>query len=513
MSVLVDGSSLTIADVVNVARHRHRVELPPKQLNDIVRCRQFYEGLRHGSRPIYGVTTGVGSLSTCPLATEELEEFQANMLRSHAAGVGEPAPIEFVRGAMLSKANVHARGKSACRPEVTQTFLEMLNREVTPVVCLRGSVSACGDLAPMAQLALLLMGEGEAYFKGERLPGAVAMRRAEIPIPGVKDRDGLAAINGSNFITAIFALQLYDIEVVLRHAEVACAMAMEALGANVVALDARLHAVRGFPGGLRSAQTIRDQVAGGDLTNGVDAQLQDAYSLRATPQVLGAVWDALEYCRAQIEIELNAVADNPIFFPDEADFLTGANFQGFPVSLPMDLMATALTSVCVMSERRLNRLLNPALSRGLPAFLSPEPGKHNGLMISQYTAGALVAEQRLLSSPASIGSIPACADQEDFVSMGMNAALRNMQLIANAHGVIGIELMAAAQAMDLCKRRFGAGSSAAHAAVRSKLPKLERDRELHRDHAAMIDLIKSEAILDAVRSATATEGLWQRSAE
>ena len=313
------------------------------------------------------------------------------------------------------------------------TFVEMLNRGVTPVVCQRGSVGASGDLAPMAQMALLLLGEGEAWYQGERLPGRVAMERAGIPVPGLQARDGLATINGSNVLTGMSALLLHDVDRWLRQAEIACAMSLEALLANLKPYDMRLHELRGFAGAVRSARAIMRCIEGSDLAEGrIKTKVQDAYSMRSSPQVIGAAHDAVASRASQVEIELNGVADNPVFLPDERLTLTGANFQGTPVALPMELVGQALTMVCVLSERRLNRLENPALSQGLPDFLTPDPGFFSGMMLSQYAADTLIVEQRILSAPASTMSIPAAADQEDFVSMGMNTAIKNRQILDNA---------------------------------------------------------------------------------
>ena len=324
----------------------------------------------------------------------------------------------------------------------------MLNKGVTPVVCNKGSVGACGDLAPMSQIALLLMGEGEAFFEGERMPGSAAMKKAGIPVPGLKARDGLAAINGSNLMTAMAALQIYESERLLKQAEIAAAMTLEALMANMKPYDSRLHTLRGFQGAVTSAENIKRIIEGSDLLGKVKVKVQDAYSMRSTPQVLGAARDQLRWTRSQIEIELNGVGDNPIFLPDDQVVLTGANFQGSPVSVPLDMLGACVTMTCVISERRLNRLLNPALSVGLPAFLTEGAGMYSGHMLSQYTADMMIVEQRILSMPASIQSIPAAADQEDFVSMGMNTALKTRQIIDNAYGILGIEFIAAAQALD-----------------------------------------------------------------
>jgi histidine ammonia-lyase len=343
------------------------------------------------------------------------------------------------------------------------------------------------------------MGEGEALCWGERLPGREALQRAGIPIPGLQARDGLATINGSNFMTSMFALQLYDMNRWLKQAEIACSMSLEALQANMKPYDARLHELRGFPGAIRSSRAILKCIAGSDLATGrLKTKVQDAYSMRSSPQVIGAAHDAVAWCRRQIEIELNAVADNPIFLPEDNLTLTGANFQGSPISLPMDMAGTAITMVCVLSERRLNRLTNPALSGGLPAFLTKGAGMFSGMMLSQYTADMMIVEQRLLSAPASIGSIPAAADQEDFVSMGMNTAIKNDQILDNAYGVLGIEFMAAAQALDFREFTTGGGVRAAREVIRRHVSHLDEDRPLYSDHNRMKALVKSCEILAEV---------------
>jgi histidine ammonia-lyase len=436
------------------------------------------------------------------LDDDQTKDFQKYLIYNHAAGIGEPAPVASVRAAMAARANVHAHGNSGCRPEITLTLVEMLNRGVTPHVCQKGSVGACGDLAPMSQIALLLMGEGQAYYRDELLPGAEALARAGIPVPGLQARDGLAAINGSNLLTAMSALLVHDADRWLRQSEIACAMTLEALHANLKPYDERLHLLRGFAGAVRSAAAIRRCLAGGDLADGkIKVKVQDAYSMRSSPQVIGAAHDALRWARSQVETELNGVGDNPIFLPAEELTLTGANFQGTPVSLPMEGVGTAITMVSVLSERRLNRLLHPALSVGLPAFLTKGAGMFSGMMLSQYTADTLITEQRILSAPAATLSIPAAADQEDFVSMGMNTALKNEQILANAHGVLGIELMAAAQALDLRGTRPGKGNRAAREVIRRHVAFLDEDRPLYPDHTAMRDLVRSGEILAAVEAA------------
>ncbi|HXF85687.1 MAG TPA: aromatic amino acid ammonia-lyase [Anaerolineales bacterium] len=499
MTILLDGSSLTIEKLVAIARENEKVELAPEALERIKVCRAMLEEKLAAREIMYGTNTGIGEFSEVVLSDEQVKEFQKYLIYNHAAGIGDPAPIEYVRAALASRINVHAHGNSGCRPEITLTFVEMLNKGVTPVVCMKGSVGASGDLAPMAQAALLLMGEGEAFYNGERLPGSEAMRRAGIPIPGLQARDGLAAINGSNLLTAMSAIHIYEMERFLKQAEIAAAMTIEALLGNLKPYHTKLHELRGFKGAVTSAKNIMKVIEGSDLTTGkVKTKVQDAYSMRSTPQVIGAARDAIAYAREQVEIELNGVGDNPIFIPEDKLTLTGANFQGTPVSLPMDLAGAAITMVCVLSERRLNRLTNPALSQGLPDFLAHEPGFYSGLMLSQYTADHLIVEQRILSMPASIQSIPAAADQEDFVSMGLNTAIKNGQILDNAYGVLGIEFMAAAQALDFREFTPGRGTQKAREVIRRYVKHLDVDRPLYPDHNTMKELVKSGEILEEV---------------
>jgi histidine ammonia-lyase len=499
MTIVLDGSNLTIEKLVHIARFGARVELAPDAVERITVCRGMLEEKLAAREIMYGTNTGIGEFSEKILNDEQVKEFQRYLVYNHAAGIGDPLPIESVRGALAGRINVHAHGNSACRPDITLTLVEMLNKGVTPVVCQKGSVGACGDLSPMAQAALLLMGEGEAFYQGERLPGRVAMERAGIPVPGLQARDGLAAINGSNVLTAISALHVYDMERWLKQADIAAAMSIEALLGNLKPYNSKLHELRGFSGAIVSARNIMTVVAGSDLTTGrMKTKVQDAYSMRSTPQVIGAARDAVRYARSQVEIELNGVGDNPIWVPELKLTLTGANFQGSPVSLPMDMAGAAVTMVSVLSERRMNRLTNPALSAGLPDFLAHEPGFYSGLMLSQYTADSLIVEQRILSMPASIQSIPAAADQEDFVSMGMNTALKNGQILDNAYGVLGIEFMAAAQGLDFRTFCPGKGTQKAREVIRRHVKHLDIDRPLFDDHNAMKALVKSGEILAEV---------------
>lgn len=499
MAYVLDGRNLTIEKVVDIARRKEKIDIHPEAMARIKRCRQLLEDKIQKREIMYGVNTGIGELAEVILTQEQVERFQKYIIYSHAAGYGQPLPEDVVRAAMLSRIACHCHGHSGLRPEVVETMKEMLNRGVTPVVCEKGSVGACGDLSPMSQIALVIMGEGEAFYQGERLPGAEAMRRAGIKPQVLQARDGLAIINGSNVITGLGALEVYDAYRWIKNSEIAAAMTLEVLNANMKAYDERLHRVRGYQGAIECAANIRKITAGSELLAQPGKKVQDAYSLRSTPQVVGAARDALRWVRQMIEIELNGCADNPVFFPEEELVLTGANFQGTPQALALELLGIAITTVSVLSERRINRLMNPHLNRGLPAFLTKGAGMFSGLMLTQYTAGALVCENRVLSHPAATGSIPAAADQEDFVSMGMTTALKTKQIIDNSQAVIAIEMMAAAQALDFRRPlKASPGVEAAYEVIRKYVPFLDEDRPLFEDINRLKEVVASGEILEAV---------------
>lgn len=501
MKIVLDGHSLKIEDVIKVARGGAQIALHKDAVTRINKCRALLERKIKEKEIMYGVNTGIGELSEVVLTPEQVEKYQRFLIYSHAAGCGEPASEEDARAAMLSRINTLCWGHSGIRVEIVETMVEMLNKGVNPVMCQKGSVGACGDLSPMAQMALVLMGEGEAFYKGKRMPGAEAMKAAGIPTIVYKERDGLAAINGSNLITGMGCLQLYDAERWLRTQEVALAMTLEALNANLKAYDHRLHDVRGYPGAQTCAENIRRITDGSELLERPGKKVQDAYSLRSSPQVIGASKDAFAWARYMLEIELNHAADNPVFFPDEELVLTGANFQGTPMAFALELLGTAVTTVGVLSERRTNRLMNPHLSVGLPAFLTKGAGMFSGLMLSQYTAGSLICENRILCHPAATGSIPAAADQEDFVSMGMTTAIKTRQIIENSWTIVAIELMAVAQAFDLrAPVKPSKGSQAAYEVVRKYVKKLEEDRPLFDDINNLTKVARDNEILDATEN-------------
>ncbi len=502
MTISLDGHTLTIEKVVKVARENEKISIHPEAMKRIQKCRDLLEEKIIKREIMYGVNTGIGELSEVVLTQDQVEKYQKYLIYSHAAGYGKPMPEDVVRAAILSRINCHCHGHSGLRVLVVETLKEMLNKGVTPVMCEKGSVGACGDLSPMAQMALVLIGEGEAFYKGERLPAKEAMNRAGIPIIVYEARDGLATINGSNVIAGLGALEVCDAQRWIKHSEIAAAITLEVLNANMKAYDERLHKVRGYPGAIESSENIRRITEGSELLAQKGKKVQDAYSLRSTPQVIGSARDAWKWARHMFEIELNGAADNPTFFPDEKLVLTGANFQGTPLAFALELLGIAVTTVCVLSERRTNRLMNPHLSMGLPAFLTRGAGMFSGLMLSQYTAGALICENRILSHPAATGSIPAAADQEDFVSMGMTSALKAQQIIDNAQAVLGIEMIAGAQAIDLRKPlKPSKGVLAVYEVIRKYVDFLDEDRPLYDDINRMKEVVQSGEILEAVEEA------------
>ncbi|MEO0021651.1 MAG: histidine ammonia-lyase [candidate division WOR-3 bacterium] len=502
MAVMLDGKTLKIEDLVRVARNREPVELTPAARERITRCRQFVEDRIAARAVMYGITTGIGELSEVILTPEQTRQFQRYLVYSHSAGCGDLLPEEVVRAAICSRINVLANGNSGIRLRVVETLVAMLNKGVTPVVFDRGSVGACGDLSPMSQMALVLLGEGEAFYQGKRLSGAEALRAAGIEPIQFEARDGLATINGSNMTAGWGTLQLFDTDRFLKTSEIAAALTLEVLNANMTAYDERIHKARGYPGAITSAKNIRRLTENSEMLRQPGKKVQDAYSLRSTPQVVGGARDALNWAKQIFETELNGVGDNPLFFPDDQAYLTGANFQGTPLALALDLVGSSITMIAVLSERRTNRLLNRNLSVGLPAFLTKGAGMFSGLMLTQYTQGMLICENRILSAPAATGSIPAAADQEDFVSMSFTSARKTSQILENAWFVIAIELLSGAQAVEFRKPlKLGTGTQAAYELIRSTVPKLEEDRPLQYDINRLTELVRSGELLKAVESA------------
>lgn len=494
------GEHLTIADVVRVARERAKVALSDYARDRMERSRAVVERLVRDGRVVYGITTGVGELAGVRISPEQSAQLQVNIVRSHSAGVGAPLPEDVVRAMMLLRTHALALGYSGIRPQILTLLLEMLNRGLHPVIPSQGSVGASGDLAPLAHLALTLIGESEVIVDGRPVGSRVALERAHLSPAQLSAKEGMALINGTQAMTAIGALATFDAQGLATTADVAGAMTFEALRGNPDAFDALLQQVRPHPGQQASAENLRRLVAGSQILTQprVAQKIQDAYALRCMPQVHGASRDAIAYALKVLEIEVNSATDNPLIFSNEDRVISGGNFHGQPVALALDFLAIAVSELASIAERRIERLVNPYLS-GLPPFLTADGGLHSGLMLAQYTAAALVSENKILSHPASVDSIPTSANQEDHVSMGTIAARKAAQIVAHAQQVIGIELVCAAQALEFHRpARPGPGTARAHEVVRAVVPPLGSDRMLASDLLAGYELVRSGQLLTSV---------------
>lgn len=502
MAIKINGSGLTIDDVVKVARDGEGVEITDEAVKQISMYRGIVDRMVADRAVVYGVTTGIGELASVVLDENQIKDFQKYLVYSHSTGWGDPLPLGDVRAAMLCRTNILAKGYSGARPIVVETLAEMLNKGVIPVIYEKGSLGSSGDLAPLAQMALVPLGKGEAFYNGERMPGDKALGRAGIKAIEYEAKDGLAVINGSTVIAARGCLEYYDADLWIKTSEIAAAMTIEALKGIMIAFDERVQTSRGFEGAVKCAENVRRIVEGSEILLNPESKVQDAYSLRSTPQVIGAAKDALVYCKKQLEIEINGAADNPLFFLDDGGtYLTGANWQGTPVAFPLELLGTAITTLCVLSERRLNRLLDPKINGSLPGFLTKGAGMFSGLMVSQYTAAALICENRILSAPACVGSIPVSAQQEDFVSMGGTTAIKTRDILDNANAILAIELLSAAQALEFRKpSKPGKGTMAAYKAIRKYIGPLEEDRPLYPDIEILAKLVKDGTILREVEN-------------
>jgi histidine ammonia-lyase len=509
--IVLTGADLTVADVEAVARHGARAALDTHARARMEEARDVIDALVARGEVVYGVTTGFGDLATTFIPPADAEGLQANLLASHAAGVGQPFPREVVRAMLLLRANTLALGHSGCRPLLVDRICELLAAGIHPVVPEQGSVGASGDLAPLAHLALPLIGRGEVELDGRRLPALVALREARIEPLTLQPKEGLALLNGTQLMSALGALVLADGDRLARTASVAAAMSVEALLGTEVAFAAPYQLARPHPGQVAVAGELRHLLRDSGLQrahHGSAHKVQDPYSLRCIPQVHGAVRDALDHLRRVLDIELNSATDNPLVFPAGGSVpvdalatggglvISGGNFHGEPVALALDFAKLALAELGAISERRTALLLDPRLNGGLPAFLSPDPGRNSGLMITQYTAAALASENKVLAHPSSADSIPTSANQEDHVSMGAAAARHARTVLGHVEQIVAIELLCAAQALDLRLASMGAGAprpgdgvAEAHRRVRAVVAPLGDDREPGRDLAAALDLV------------------------
>jgi histidine ammonia-lyase len=503
-AVQLTGDNLTIDDVWTVAVDRTPAALSDVAREKVVRARKLVERAAHGTNEhTYGINTGFGRFVSRSIPEELTEELQLRLLRSHACGVGEPYPDEIVRAAMLLRANALAKGFSGARVETVELLVDCLNGGLLPRVPSRGSVGASGDLAPLAHLALPLVGEGEAWIEGELLPGVDALGRLGLEPLRLQAKEGLSLVNGTQFMAAFGALGLARARRLAKVADLACAISVESLQGSRTSFLPEIHALRPLRGQIDSASNVLHLLEDSAI---IEAhrwcdKVQDAYSLRCAPQVHGASRDLLDYVDYTVSIELNAATDNPLVLVDEGELVSNGNFHGQPVAFALDSLALAVAELANISERRIERLVNPSLSDGLPAFLTGDGGLNSGFMIPQYVAASLVSENKALCHPASVDSIPTSAGQEDHVSMGNASGLKAWQVLANAESTVAIELLAAAQAVEfLAPLQPGAGARATHAVVRSISPRLGDDRPLAADIEQVADAIRSGAILASVEA-------------
>jgi len=502
--IVIGNAPLTIADVVAVARDGAEVTLGRAARERITAAHDVIAAVIANEQVAYGVTTGFGQLATTHIPVDKVRELQENLVRSHAVGMGVPLPREVVRAAMTIRLNTMARGYSGVREEVAEHVAACINSDLVPWVPSRGSLGASGDLAPSAHLVLAMMGEGELLTEdGRREPAGPALRAAGLAPLTLEAKEGLSLLNGTQFMAAIGCLAVADGEALLDSADLIGAMSLEGLRASVGPFEERIQALRPIPGQLASAANVRHATAGSAimLSHLNCDKVQDAYSLRCIPQVHGACRDALAWLRRVITVEVDSVTDNPLVFPDSGEIISAGNFHGEPLALALDLAAMSLSEIASISERRTFRMLTSSLSE-LPPFLTRDSGLNNGYMIVQYTAAALVAENKILCHPASVDSIPSSGDQEDHVSMGMTAALKLQDVLRNAQGVLGIEALCAAQAIDLLAPLTpGAGTRAGYEIVREFAPTLERDRYLAPELEAAARAVAAGRFAAVVRAA------------
>jgi histidine ammonia-lyase len=504
----INGNDLTLGDVHEVAAQRRPVLLSADAREVVDRARAVVEDIVASDKVAYAITTGVGQLSEVRIAGDQIRELQVNLVRSHAAGVGEPLSVAETRAMMLLRANSLAKGYSGVRAIVIDTLCQMLNRGVTPFVPSQGSVGASGDLAPLAHLALVLIGEGESVdAAGARVPSGDALKRAQVKPLVLEAKESISLINGTQGMLAVGTLALLAAETLVDSADVLGGLCCDALKGTDTAFDERIHKARPHSGQTKTAANLRKMLEGSQIreSHRECGRVQDAYSLRCIPQVHGAVRDTLAHCRAVFEIEANSAVDNPLVFITDAknfkgDVISGGNFHGQPLAFALDFLGIALSSLAGISERRIERLVNPALSEGLPPFLANGAGLNSGFMLPQVTAAALASENKVLAHPASVDSITTSGNKEDYVSMGMTAAIKLKRIVENTRNVLAIEAMAVAQAIDfLAPLKSSRRGQAAHAAIRSVCPTMEKDRVMYKDFARIAELIASGKVAEVLR--------------
>ena len=505
MKVIITGNDLTLEQVAAVARNGAQVELSEQARENVLRSRKVVDDIIDQKKVVYGVTTGFGSFCNTVISTEESKKLQKNLIITHAVGAGDPLPKDVSRAIMLLRVNNLAKGFSGIRMETIETLIAMLNKGVTPVIPEKGSLGASGDLAPLSHMVLPMLGLGIAWYDGVEMSGQEAMDKAGIPVIELCEKEGLALINGTQVMNAVGALTMYDTISLVKTADIALAMSFEAQNGVIDALQPRMHTVRPHKGQIDTAAITSHLLEGSkNVTKQGEIKVQDAYALRCAPQVHGASKDAINYVKEQIEIEMNSVTDNPIIFADTMEGISGGNFHGQPMALSFDFLGIALSELANISERRLERLVNPALS-GLPAFLVNNGGVNSGFMIVQYAAAALVSENKVLAHPASVDSIPSSANQEDHVSMGTIAARKAATIMQHLRRVLAMELMCACQGVDMRgDKGLGIGTKAAYEVIREVCPTLDEDRPLYEDINACEEVLINGKLVEAVEKAAGT---------
>ena len=501
MEIVISGEKLTIEEVVAVARGGAKVRIAEQAQKKVVACREYVDRKLAEGAVVYGLTTGFGKFSDTLISAEDTRALQRNLIISHSCGMGEPLPREVVRAAMLLRCNALSRGNSGIRLSALETLLNMLNAGVHPVIPEKGSLGASGDLAPLAHIAHVMLGEGHAEYHGEVMPGAEAMKKAGIPVIELAAKEGLALINGTQIMTAISCMVIYDAMNLCKTADIVGALTTEASLGIKKAFDPKVHALRGHQGQMDAAANLLTLLEGSDLAHDTNPdKVQDAYSIRCMPQVHGASRDALRYCWDVLSREINAVTDNPLIFPDDDEAISGGNFHGQPVAIAMDMAGMAIAELANISERRLERLVNPQLS-GLPAFLTAHGGVCSGFMITQYAAASMVSENKVYAHPACVDSIPSSANQEDHVSMGTTAARKARMILDNSEKVLSIELFAAAQAITFRdETKLAPATKAVYDLVRSEVAPIDQDIVMHYEMVKCDKMVKSGRVVEAAEA-------------
>ncbi|HPA92568.1 MAG TPA: histidine ammonia-lyase [Petrotogaceae bacterium] len=495
--IIVNGGRLKIEDVVNVARFMYEVGISQEALEKISKARSVVDRYVQEERIVYGLTTGFGKFCDVYISKEQSIQLQKNLIMSHSCGVGDPLDQEVVRALMLLRVNALSVGYSGIRASTVQTLIDMINKNVVPVIPEKGSLGASGDLAPLSHMVLTMMGMGEAFYKNQRMDSEKAMKLAGIEPVELTSKEGLALINGTQVMTAIAALAVYDAENLSKSADIVSSITIQALKGIVQAFDPKVHDIRNQQGQIKCAANLRKLLQGSKLTtNQGEERVQDPYTLRCIPQIHGASKDAVEYVRTIVEREINAVTDNPLIFAEEDQVISGGNFHGQPIALAMDFLAIALSEFANVSERRIERLVNPQLSQ-LPAFLTKNGGLNSGFMITQYAAAALVSENKVLAHPASVDSIPSSANQEDHVSMGTIAARKARNILFNVTNVLAIELMASLQAIDIQEAagKLSPVTREVYNICREQIKAVDKDRVMYTDISSAYRILKSGAIV------------------